>query len=52
MEAGTDAALRERSVDDAVVTELGEETGGRLDLLYNNAGIGAAGYFGLKVLTE
>ncbi len=30
---------------DAVVAELAEETGGRLDLLYNNAGIGAAGFF-------
>ena len=30
---------------DAVIAELAEETGGRLDLLYNNAGIGAAGFF-------
>jgi NAD(P)-dependent dehydrogenase (short-subunit alcohol dehydrogenase family) len=30
---------------DAAVAEFGEQTGGRLDLLYNNAGIGHAGFF-------
>jgi len=30
---------------DTVVAELSEETGGRLDLLFNNAGIAAAGFF-------
>jgi len=30
---------------DAAVAEFGERTGGRLDLLYNNAGIGHAGWF-------
>ena len=30
---------------DVVVAELGEATGGRLDLLFNNAGLGAAGFF-------
>lgn len=30
---------------DAAVAELGERTGGRLDVFFNNAGIGAAGFF-------
>jgi NAD(P)-dependent dehydrogenase (short-subunit alcohol dehydrogenase family) len=30
---------------EAVIAEFGERTGGRLDLLYNNAGIGVAGFF-------
>jgi NAD(P)-dependent dehydrogenase (short-subunit alcohol dehydrogenase family) len=37
--------VTDKAAYDAVVAELAEETGGRLDLLYNNAGIGAAGYF-------
>jgi len=37
--------VRDKAAYDAVVAELAEETGGRLDLLYNNAGIGAAGFF-------
>ncbi|MCP3938842.1 MAG: SDR family oxidoreductase [Actinomycetia bacterium] len=30
---------------DEVIAELGTATGGRLDLLHNNAGVGAAGFF-------
>jgi NAD(P)-dependent dehydrogenase (short-subunit alcohol dehydrogenase family) len=37
--------VRDKARFDAVVAELGEATGGRLDLLFNNAGIGAAGFF-------
>jgi NAD(P)-dependent dehydrogenase (short-subunit alcohol dehydrogenase family) len=37
--------VTDKSAYDAVVAELSEETGGRLDLLFNNAGIGAAGFF-------
>ncbi|MBW2726536.1 MAG: SDR family oxidoreductase [Deltaproteobacteria bacterium] len=37
--------VTDKAAYDVVVAELAEETGGRLDLLYNNAGIGAAGYF-------
>jgi NAD(P)-dependent dehydrogenase (short-subunit alcohol dehydrogenase family) len=37
--------VTDRAAYDAVVAELAEETGGRLDLLFNNAGIGAAGFF-------
>jgi NAD(P)-dependent dehydrogenase (short-subunit alcohol dehydrogenase family) len=37
--------VRDKVAYDAVVAELAEETGGRLDLLFNNAGIGAAGFF-------
>ncbi|MDJ0864514.1 MAG: SDR family oxidoreductase [Myxococcota bacterium] len=37
--------VTDKAAYDRVVAELGEETGGRLDLLFNNAGIGAAGFF-------
>jgi NAD(P)-dependent dehydrogenase (short-subunit alcohol dehydrogenase family) len=37
--------VTDKAAYDGVIAELGEETGGRLDLLYNNAGIGAAGFF-------
>jgi NAD(P)-dependent dehydrogenase (short-subunit alcohol dehydrogenase family) len=37
--------VRDKAQYDAVVAELGQETGGRLDLLFNNAGVGAAGFF-------
>jgi NAD(P)-dependent dehydrogenase (short-subunit alcohol dehydrogenase family) len=37
--------VTDKAAYDAVVAELTEETGGRLDLLFNNAGIGAAGFF-------
>jgi len=37
--------VTDKAAYDAVVAELSEETGGRLDLLFNNAGIGAAGFF-------
>ena len=37
--------VRDKARYDAVVAELGEETGGRLDLLFNNAGVGVAGFF-------
>ena len=37
--------VTDKAAYDAVIAELAEETGGRLDLLYNNAGIGAAGFF-------
>ncbi len=37
--------VTDKAAYDAVVAELAEETGGRLDLLHNNAGIGAGGFF-------
>ncbi len=37
--------VTDKTAWDAVVAELSEESGGRLDLLFNNAGIGAAGFF-------
>lgn len=37
--------VTDKAAYDTVVAELAEETGGRLDLLFNNAGIGAAGFF-------
>jgi len=37
--------VTDKAAYDAVIAELGEETGGRLDLLFNNAGVGAAGFF-------
>lgn len=37
--------VTDKAAYDAVIAELGEETNGRLDLLYNNAGIGATGFF-------
>ena len=37
--------VTDREAYERVIAELGEETGGRLDLLYNNAGVGAAGFF-------
>ena len=37
--------VTDKAAYDVVLSELGEETGGRLDLLFNNAGIGAAGFF-------
>ncbi|MHC4342931.1 MAG: SDR family oxidoreductase [Planctomycetota bacterium] len=37
--------VTDKAAYDAAVADLAEETGGRLDLLYNNAGIGAAGFF-------
>jgi len=37
--------VTDKAAYDAVIAELSEETGGRLDLLFNNAGIGVAGFF-------
>ena len=37
--------VTDKAAYDAVIAELAEETGRRLDLLFNNAGIGAAGFF-------
>ncbi len=37
--------VTDKAAYDATIAELSEATGGRLDLLYNNAGIGAAGFF-------
>jgi len=37
--------VTDRAAWDGVVAELSRETGGRLDLLFNNAGVGAAGFF-------
>jgi NAD(P)-dependent dehydrogenase (short-subunit alcohol dehydrogenase family) len=37
--------VTDKAAYDRVVEDLAEETGGRLDLLFNNAGIGAAGFF-------
>jgi NAD(P)-dependent dehydrogenase (short-subunit alcohol dehydrogenase family) len=37
--------VTDKAAYDAVIAEFAEESGGRLDLLYNNAGIGAAGFF-------
>lgn len=37
--------VTDKSAYDAVVSELAELTGNRLDLLFNNAGIGAGGFF-------
>jgi len=37
--------VTDKAAYDGVIAELAEETGGRLDLLYNNAGVGAAGFF-------
>ncbi len=37
--------VTDKAAYDTVVAELSQETGGRLDLLFNNAGIAAAGYF-------
>jgi len=37
--------VTDKAAYDAVITELSEETGGRLHLLFNNAGIGVAGFF-------
>lgn len=37
--------VTDKAAYDAVIAELAEQTGGRLDLLFNNAGIGAAGFF-------
>ena len=37
--------VTDKAAYDVVIAELAEETGGRLDLLFNNAGIGAAGFF-------
>jgi NAD(P)-dependent dehydrogenase (short-subunit alcohol dehydrogenase family) len=37
--------VTDKAAYDAVIAELAEETGGRLDLLFNNAGIGAGGFF-------
>ncbi|MBW2416559.1 MAG: SDR family oxidoreductase [Deltaproteobacteria bacterium] len=36
--------VTDKAAYDVVIAELSEETGGQLDLLYNNAGIGAAGF--------
>jgi NAD(P)-dependent dehydrogenase (short-subunit alcohol dehydrogenase family) len=37
--------VTDKAAYDAVIAELDEETGGRLDLIHNNAGIGVAGFF-------
>ncbi|MCP5068688.1 MAG: SDR family oxidoreductase [bacterium] len=37
--------VTDKAAFDAVIAELGEQRDGRLELLYNNAGIGAAGFF-------
>ena len=37
--------VTDKAAYDVVIAELGAETNGRLDLLFNNAGIGAAGFF-------
>ena len=37
--------VTDKAAYDAAISELSEHTGGRLDLLFNNAGVGAAGYF-------
>lgn len=37
--------VTDKTAYDAAVAEFGEASGGRLDLLYNNAGIGHAGWF-------
>jgi len=37
--------VTDRAAWDAVVGELAEQTGGQLDLLFNNAGVAAAGFF-------
>lgn len=37
--------VTDKAAYDAVIAEVSEQTGGRLDLLFNNAGIGAAGFF-------
>jgi len=37
--------VTDKAAYDAVIAELGAERGGRLDLLFNNAGIGAGGFF-------
>lgn len=37
--------VTDKTAFDTVVAELSEQTGGQLDLLHNNAGIGAVGFF-------
>jgi NADP-dependent 3-hydroxy acid dehydrogenase YdfG len=37
--------VTDKAAYDTVIGELAEEAGGRLDLLFNNAGVGAAGFF-------
>ncbi len=37
--------VTDKAAYDAAIADLAEETGGRLDLLHNNAGIGASGFF-------
>ena len=37
--------VTDKTAYDRVIAEVAQVTGGRLDLLYNNAGIGAAGFF-------
>ena len=37
--------VTDKAAYDRTIAEVAEVTGGRLDLLYNNAGIGAAGFF-------
>ena len=37
--------VTDKAAYDAVIAEVSEQTGGRLDLLYNNAGIGVVGFF-------
>jgi NADP-dependent 3-hydroxy acid dehydrogenase YdfG len=37
--------VTDKAAFDVVISELAEEAGGRLDLLFNNAGIAAAGFF-------
>lgn len=37
--------VSDKNAYDAVVAEFGEATGGKLDLLFNNAGIGRGGFF-------
>jgi NAD(P)-dependent dehydrogenase (short-subunit alcohol dehydrogenase family) len=37
--------VTDKAAYDAVIGELAEEADGRLDLLFNNAGVGAAGFF-------